>query len=313
MVPPYVQILNEGDEMEYCLLRKKFCELSGRYDLMGTDYTDNGADFFIDAGQKWLDRLQNTGKMQAKNIQSVAAGTIQVYVAGLRSILDVYAGNSTDGLIPLKKATLAYLRDMYGEQLGDVTQGTPEWYAPAIFRPYADTLTLTSLYDADDLIASTTGHYTYSGLILCPPPDDTYYISIYGLYYSPTLTATLGTAQTSGTLTSGSVYCITDWKTADDFTNIGGLNVDNNIFTATGTTPTTWTASSIVKPWTQTKSFWSEVHPDILIKAALRSLEMFYRNTEGVKDWEAGIMSDITGMDKDAADEEAAGITEMGG
>ncbi len=252
--------------MEYYLLRKKFVELSGRYDLINADLTDNGADFFIDAGQKWLDRLQDTGKMRAKNVQSVAAGTIKVYIAGLRSVVEVWAGNTTEYLYELKKATLNYIRTEYGQQLGSVTQGSPEWYTPAIFRPFVDTHTTTTLsgyYDVDDLIlptGATPVHYTYHGIVICPPPDDTYYISTYGLYYSPTLTATL----------SGST-------------------------------------------WTQTESFWSNTHPDVLILAALRSLEEFYRNTEGVKDRETAVMAAVTGMDKDAAEEEAAGISQMGG
>lgn len=183
--------------MEYYLLRKKFCELSGRYDLMNTDYTDNGADFFINAGQRFLDRMQNTGKMQAKNVQSVAAGTIKVYTPGLRAVHKVWAGNTASGLVELKKAgSVAYLRGLYEEQLSSVDQGTPEWYAPAIFRPFVDTHTTTTLsgyYDIDDLIlpvTTTPTHYTNTGIIIMPPPDATYYISIYGLFYSPELSAT---------------------------------------------------------------------------------------------------------------------------
>jgi hypothetical protein len=56
------------------------------------------------------------------------------------------------------------------------------------------------------------------------------------------------TAQTSGTLTIGKTYIIDDWITADDFTNVGGLNVDGTVFIATGTTPTTWTNSSSLRP-----------------------------------------------------------------
>jgi hypothetical protein len=56
------------------------------------------------------------------------------------------------------------------------------------------------------------------------------------------------TAQTSGTLEVGQAYIIDDWITADDFTNVGGANVDGTIFVATGTTPTTWTNSSSLRP-----------------------------------------------------------------
>ena len=56
------------------------------------------------------------------------------------------------------------------------------------------------------------------------------------------------TTLTSGTLESGKDYVITDFIAGDDFTNIGGTNVDGNRFTASGTTPTAWTNSSILTP-----------------------------------------------------------------
>ncbi len=56
------------------------------------------------------------------------------------------------------------------------------------------------------------------------------------------------TEQTSGTLTIGKRYRINNWITNDDFTNVGGANVDGTEFVATGTTPTTWTNSSTVVP-----------------------------------------------------------------
>jgi hypothetical protein len=65
--------------------------------------------------------------------------------------------------------------------------------------------------------------------------------------------------------------------------------------------------------WTQTKSFWSEVYPSILLKAALYELEAFYRNSEGAKDWDNALRVDISGLDMDAADQESAEINQIGG
>jgi hypothetical protein len=51
--------------------------------------------------------------------------------------------------------------------------------------------------------------------------------------------------QTSGLLTIGKVYHIYDYNVGDDFTNVGAAsNATGEIFTATGTTPTTWTNGS---------------------------------------------------------------------
>lgn len=54
------------------------------------------------------------------------------------------------------------------------------------------------------------------------------------------------TELTSGTLVVGKTYYIQNWITADDFANVGGANVDGTTFIATGTTPTTWTNSSVL-------------------------------------------------------------------
>lgn len=50
-----------------------------------------------------------------------------------------------------------------------------------------------------------------------------------------------GVAQTSGTLTIGKRYIISDYIAGDDFTNVGAAaNATGEVFIATGTTPTTW-------------------------------------------------------------------------
>lgn len=248
--------------MEYHDLRQKFVEMSGRYDLVNATWEDNGADFFINAGQRFLDRVSTYGKGAAKNVQPIAAGTIIVKSANLRAVNNVWAGNSTDGLVKLTKYSLSELKEYYETQLSSVTQGTPAYWAPAYLRPYPDTQTAAGwagYYNIDDLVLDDA-HYTYNGVIIAPPPDETYYISIEGKFYSPTLSATLA----------------------------GGL-------------------------WTQTKSYWTEVHPDILLEAALFKLETFYRNTEGAKDWKAGLTEDITGMDFDIVEESLRDSMEMDG
>lgn len=252
----------KGDAMDYMYIRKKFVELSGRYDLVNANWTDNGADFFLNEGQMFLDRSSDIMKASAKNVQAITAGTIIMKTIGLRTAKEVWAGTSVDGLIPLVKRTLLSLKEEFGEQLSSVDQGTPAYFAPCAFRPYPDTTTALSwsgYYDIDDLVLDNT-HYTYRGIIITPPPDKTYYVSIVGLFYSPTLSATL----------SGST-------------------------------------------WTQTKSYWSENHPGILIQAGLLKLEAFYRNTEGVKDWKYSLDLDLVGLDKDEAADVAVDADQMEG
>jgi hypothetical protein len=56
-----------------------------------------------------------------------------------------------------------------------------------------------------------------------------------------------GPELTSGVLVSGSEYLIKEYNGADDFTNVGAAeNKVGEIFTASGTTPTTWTGASVL-------------------------------------------------------------------
>ncbi len=56
-----------------------------------------------------------------------------------------------------------------------------------------------------------------------------------------------GIQLTSGVLVVDSVYKIGKFEAGDDFSNVGGTNESGDVFTATGTTPTTWTNSSILR------------------------------------------------------------------
>jgi hypothetical protein len=54
------------------------------------------------------------------------------------------------------------------------------------------------------------------------------------------------TTLTSGTLIVGQNYTMLDYKSPDDFTNVGGVNEDGVSFVASATTPNNWTNGSIL-------------------------------------------------------------------
>jgi hypothetical protein len=61
------------------------------------------------------------------------------------------------------------------------------------------------------------------------------------------------------------------------------------------------------------ENFWSYNHEDILIAASLREIEYFYRNSEGYKDFDLGVMKKLHGIDIDLASIDAADSMEMEG
>jgi len=250
--------------MDYVDIRKKFAELSGRWDLLTSTYEDAGADFLLNAGQKYLDRLLSDGKMNATYPVIVSAGTSIVKSVGIRAIKEVWAGN-VDGKFQLIPDTLQKLKTEYSEGFSSVVQGVPIYYAPALLRPYPDTLaSTTGMYNVSDLLlynaAAPAQHFNYNGIVIMPPPDGTYTIEIVGLFYSPTLSATLANAV-----------------------------------------------------WTQTKSFWTEVHPEVLLEAAIYKLHGLYNNTGGAADYKALTTEDVLGIDLDFVEEQLTGDLVMGG
>jgi len=180
--------------MGYKDLRWKFAQMSGRYDLVDpTTYEDAGADFFFNAGQKMLDRMQETSKSMARSVSLITAGTYFKALTNVRNIQEVWVGTTAEGLVQLEQKSLNTLRAYYEEQFADIDQGTPAYWAPACFRPYPDTQTAAAVsgyYDIGDLILDD-GHYTYNGVVFTPPADTSYYLAIFGLFHSPTLTATM--------------------------------------------------------------------------------------------------------------------------
>ncbi len=252
--------------MEYRLVRQKFVELSGRYDLViPTTWEDNGADFFINAGQKFLDRMLDSGKTIARYPVIVTAGTFIVKSVGIRAIQEVWCANA-DGKTQLNLNTLQQIRTEYSEEFSSVDQGQPEYYAPAVLRPYPDTLaSATGMYNVSDLLlynaTAPSQHFSYNGIVIMPPADGTYTIEILGLFYSPTLSATVN----------------------------AGI-------------------------WTQTMSFWTEIHPDVLIEAAIYKLHTLYNNTGAAADYKVSVIEDMMGIDHDAAQEDIGpGGLQMGG
>jgi hypothetical protein len=61
------------------------------------------------------------------------------------------------------------------------------------------------------------------------------------------------------------------------------------------------------------ESFWSVVHPEVLLMAAMHQLEVMYRNTEGANDWLNAINLEVSGLGKDFVEEHIADVNQMEG
>jgi hypothetical protein len=117
-------------------------------------------------------------------------------------------------------------------------------------------------------------------------------------YYYVKIPTTLIAPLTSGTLVVGTQYTINKLISTDSFTNVGAAsNATGVTFTATGTTPTTWTNASVLSAAnTYTPELNSEFH-QALVDGVLKkyfplypSLDKVLQNGEimRVRDFQAG-------------------------
>ncbi|MBU2051340.1 MAG: hypothetical protein KKH61_20525 [Gammaproteobacteria bacterium] len=236
--------------------RTQLVKVTGRYDLVvdAVAYADNGADFYINAGQLYLDRLETIHKSYSRVFETVTSGQWYKLFQLCRSLKSVWISNSDGEKWKLDKVDFDVLRAAYAEDPANIDSGDPLYYAPINIRRTPETAsTITIDYFGATEYTEAYDHFEYNGLVFLPPADGTYTLELHGLFYQP--------------------------KLEDD--------ADTN--------------------------YWTEVHPLVLVMAAARALEVVYRNTEGVKDWDNSIKAELFGMGLDLAEEEVAEISEMEG
>jgi hypothetical protein len=249
--------------MSLLAVRRDFAKLSGRHDLVtnfgaGT-YTDNGADFFLDSGQRMLDRKAGFLRAYAWYKKDVAVGSYKLIFQKSAVVKEVWVKCSGEDRYQLEKKDLEWLRTEYGDDYSALDQDAPLYYSPMPINlaPTQSALTGTTYtteftYDVEELSLPTDDYNAYSGILFMPPVDQTYTVSVLGRFESKTLTGD-------------------------------------------------------VKTW------WTEVHPDILILAGMWSLERFYRNSEGQRDYMLAINDAINDLDRDLVEQEVQDIDEMEG
>ena len=170
-------------------VRKWFVRESGRYDLVvdaaGGDWTDNGANNYINAGIRMLDRMQDTSKSLARNFQLTSSGTSVLTFQYCRAIREVWCAD-TDSRWKLDKKDMKWMREMYSDPDSE-SYGTPLYYTPAVLR----TSPLQDLKDGDDYptfvdylkyLDISYSHKGYNGVLIGPPADGEYMIEVWGIF-----------------------------------------------------------------------------------------------------------------------------------
>jgi hypothetical protein len=178
--------------MDLVTLRQKFVEISGRYDLVvdTTDWADNGADFYIQGGQDYLDRLETIKASTSRIFETIAADAWYSIFQRSRAIQEVWMSDGDYERWQLTRIDFDTLRLAYNELPANLDTGDPIYYSPVTLRKTPETaskLTVDYFYDTET--TESYNNWTYNGIMFMPPADSTFLLEVKGLFLHPKLSS----------------------------------------------------------------------------------------------------------------------------
>lgn len=227
--------------MNLAEIRQQFVVRSGRYDLVGEHNEDAGANFFIQSGQRFLDRRSNVGRsQQAVHVGALMPGDsfLELPHCWLLSKVEALSDWGRDWIELQRLHSRGAQRFAFRQQ-----GGQPTFYIAASAR----TTPRTAPRPANEIHASADA-MPFQELLL-----DTWSLLTIEILPTPSAHTT--------------------------------IRVSGNFY-----------SEDLIKD--EDTSFWSITQPDLLIKAALYNLEIFYRNSEGAQDWLNSIQLDLTDLEQ---------------
>jgi hypothetical protein len=171
-------------------VRTWFVQESGRHDLVvdSVTYLDNGANNYINAAQRMLDRMQTTTFTEGHNWQQALVGVRHVVFPTCRAIKHVFATRVSDSSrIELLKQPLAVIKEQHFKIIaGEGETGMPQYYAPGVFRlaPELEMEIGEINVPANYLDYIGESPYLYNGILFAPACDETYAIETWAYFYS---------------------------------------------------------------------------------------------------------------------------------
>jgi hypothetical protein len=153
--------------------RIQFIRLSGRHDLAsgGIDVwdTDAGADWYINAGSRWLDLNQTHLLEDVEWQESFTAGNYEIELKKARAVKHVFVEDSLGQWIKLDKRSMDWIVASY-PKLGSEDTGTPAFWAPII------------THRAPEQVGSGNA-INLKAIYVMPPVDESYTVHVYGSFH----------------------------------------------------------------------------------------------------------------------------------
>ena len=173
-------------------IRTGFVTRNGRHDLVvdTTNYADNGANFFIQAGQRYLDTILPNPKSLGWYKKDLAADDYKLEMNYVQNIEEVWVVASGETRTKLTPKSYTWLLENYGDAIASQSSGVPTYWAPLVntLSPAQKALTGSDYtteftYDFED-ITFGANRYIYDGVAFRPKADKVYTMSVLARFYS---------------------------------------------------------------------------------------------------------------------------------
>lgn len=174
--------------MNLLQLRQQFRTLSGRFDLVDDTGVDTGANFFINEGRKYLDRLDETQKSWGSCFKFMELGFWSVQFPYCRAIKEVWAATASArwqlGKKRLQDLVEGYLTGLPSSR----STGTPLYFSPCITRYIPENATPATLESFLGWVDIPSGNaHEFNAILVNVPTSEKLTIIINGLFYSAEL------------------------------------------------------------------------------------------------------------------------------
>lgn len=171
-------------------MRTLFLRLSGRTDLVNADFSDNGADFYLNEGRKFLDRLDETQKSWASCFRFVEVGLYSASIPHCRAIKEVWAASTTARWQLVKYNYQKFITDFLSDDPSGRVPGEPDHYTPVVTRYIPEDAMPVDIESYLGWVEIPSGNaHEYNTILLSTPVSSRIVVEVKGLFYSHELVA----------------------------------------------------------------------------------------------------------------------------
>lgn len=134
--------------MSYTLAqaRQEFVKKTGRYDLVvdTTDWVDNGANFFLQSGQRYLDTVLPNPNSERGHRVDIDADDSYIELQYCRYVKSVEVFDAEGREAELTPVQMSQLQDGYSKAVSSQDSGTPAYFSWGLHLPSPEQEALTS-------------------------------------------------------------------------------------------------------------------------------------------------------------------------